>query len=94
MNKESDKLLQIATPSSYVIRLALHLAQRKGLAGAGGDSDVEEEELLRQHQRLHDSLPDQLSLAAVHYMRAHYQEAIDIYKRILLGNRFEIFRPN
>ncbi|XP_044731989.1 intraflagellar transport protein 56 [Chrysoperla carnea] len=87
MNDESDKLLQIAPPSSHVIRLALHLAQRKGHAGAGGDSDIEEEELLRQHQRLHDSLPDQLSLAAVHYMRAHYQEAIDIYKRILLNNR-------
>uniref|UniRef100_A0A2K6GBK5 Intraflagellar transport protein 56 n=1 Tax=Propithecus coquereli TaxID=379532 RepID=A0A2K6GBK5_PROCO len=30
---------------------------------------------------------DQLSLASIHYMRSHYQEAIDIYKRILLDNR-------
>ena len=30
---------------------------------------------------------DQLSLASIHYLRSHYQEAIDIYKRILLDNR-------
>ena len=29
----------------------------------------------------------QLTLASIHYMRSHYQEAIDIYKRILLENR-------
>ena len=26
--------------------------------------------------------------ASIHYLRSHYQEAIDIYKRILLDNRF------
>jgi intraflagellar transport protein 56 len=34
-----------------------------------------------------DSQQDQLSLAAIHYLRSHYQEAIDIYKRILLDHR-------
>ena len=34
-----------------------------------------------------DVQEDQLSLAAIHYLRSHYQEAIDIYKRILLDNR-------
>ena len=28
-----------------------------------------------------------MSLASIHYLRSHYQEAIDIYKRILLDNR-------
>ena len=32
-------------------------------------------------------IEDQLSLASIHYLRSHYQEAIDIYKRILLDNR-------
>ena len=32
-------------------------------------------------------MEDQLSLAAIHYLRTHYQEAIDIYKKILLDNR-------
>ena len=26
-------------------------------------------------------------MAAVHYLRAHYQEAIDIYKRLVLQNK-------
>lgn len=30
---------------------------------------------------------DQLSLAAMHYFRHHFQEATDIYKRLLLENR-------
>lgn len=43
------------------------------------------------HQNLQDITEDQLSLASIHYMRSHYQEAIDIYKRILLDNRLDIF---
>ena len=39
------------------------------------------------HQNLQDVMDDQLSLASIHYLRSHYQEAIDIYKRILLDNR-------
>ena len=39
------------------------------------------------HQNLEDVTEDQLSLASIHYMRSHYQEAIDIYKRLLLQNR-------
>ena len=34
-----------------------------------------------------DSTHDQLSLAAMHYLRNHFQEATDIYKRLLLENR-------
>ena len=39
------------------------------------------------HQKLQNIIEDQLSLAAIHYLRTHYQEAIDIYKKILLDNR-------
>lgn len=42
---------------------------------------------MQLHQQLKDVLEDQLSLASMHYMRNHYQEAIDIYKRYLLENR-------
>ncbi|XP_061866453.1 intraflagellar transport protein 56 isoform X4 [Colius striatus] len=42
---------------------------------------------MSSHQNLQDITEDQLSLASIHYMRSHYQEAIDIYKRILLDNR-------
>ena len=32
-------------------------------------------------------MEDQLALAAMHYLRAHYQEAADIYKNIFKNNR-------
>jgi hypothetical protein len=41
------------------------------------------------HQKLQNVIEDQLSLAAIHYLRTHYQEAIDIYKKILLDNRLD-----
>ena len=41
------------------------------------------------HQQLKDVIEDQLCLASIHYLRSHYQEAIDIYKRILLDNRWD-----
>lgn len=47
----------------------------------------DEKQLMTFHQNLEDVTEDQLSLASIHYMRSHYQEAIDIYKRILLQNR-------
>ncbi len=47
----------------------------------------DEKKLMSFHQELEDVIEDQLSLASIHYLRSHYQEAIDIYKRILLDNR-------
>lgn len=39
------------------------------------------------HGSLRDVIEDQLSLAGLHYLRGQYQEAIDIYKRVLLDNK-------
>jgi hypothetical protein len=36
---------------------------------------------MAHHQKLHDTTEDQLSLASIHYLRNHFQEATDIYKR-------------
>lgn len=58
-------------------RLLFHLAHKFN----------DEKQLMSFHQNLEDVTEDQLSLASIHYMRSHYQEAIDIYKRILLQNR-------
>ena len=46
------------------------------------------------HQKLQNIIEDQLSLAAIHYLRTHYQEAIDIYKKVLLENRYVGVGPN
>ncbi|MFH4980015.1 hypothetical protein AB6A40_006724 [Gnathostoma spinigerum] len=47
----------------------------------------DEKRLMLYHSQLQDSIEDQLSLASIHYLRFHYQEAIDIYKKILTNNK-------
>ncbi|GLD96465.1 hypothetical protein PINS_up005148 [Pythium insidiosum] len=61
-------------------RILFHCAHKLG----------DEDKLLVYHQQLTSSKEDQLSLAAIHYLRGHYQEATDIYKRLLLENRDDI----
>ena len=48
----------------------------------------DEKRLMSHHQKLENTIEDQLCLAAIHYLRTHYQEAIDIYKKVLLDNRY------
>lgn len=43
--------------------------------------------LLAAHGKLGDTSADQLALAAVHFLRAHFDDSIDIYKRILAQNK-------
>lgn len=45
---------------------------------------------MTHHKSLRDEKPDQLSLAAVHFSRSHHQEAVDIYKRVLLESREDL----
>jgi hypothetical protein len=71
------KTLQKSVKSRLKTRLQFHLAHKLG----------DEKKLMEYHQELEDVIEDQLSLASIHYLRSHYQEAIDIYKRILLDNR-------
>ena len=41
----------------------------------------DEQQLMEHHRALeYECSEDQLALAAMHYLRAHYQEAADIYK--------------
>ncbi|KAK4473192.1 hypothetical protein MN116_004369 [Schistosoma mekongi] len=58
-------------------RLLFHIAQKFN----------DEKTLLNHHKSLENSIEDQLSLASVHCLKNRHQEAIDIYKRILLDNR-------
>jgi len=46
----------------------------------------EEDALFNYHSELEDTLENQLSLASIHFMRTHYQEAIDLYKKLLGEN--------
>ncbi|KAM9325585.1 intraflagellar transport protein 56 isoform 2-T2 [Gastrophryne carolinensis] len=77
MYKEAEEAANRAPKSRLQNRLLFHLAHKFN----------DEKKLMVFHQNLQDIIEDQLSLASIHYMRSHYQEAIDIYKRILLENR-------
>ncbi|KAK0096538.1 hypothetical protein PV326_005194 [Microctonus aethiopoides] len=77
MYHEAKDALNDAPESNLKNRLLLHLAHKIG----------DEEKLKIYHEKLNDIIEDQLCLASIHYLRAHYQEAIDIYKKILLENR-------
>ncbi|CAE7632943.1 TTC26 [Symbiodinium microadriaticum] len=67
-------------PNALQNRLLFNICHRKG----------DEDKLMAYHQNLRDTKEDQLSLAGVHYLRSHHQEATDIYKRQLLENREDL----
>ncbi|XP_062424651.1 intraflagellar transport protein 56 isoform X3 [Rhea pennata] len=77
MYTQAEQAALKAPKSRLQNRLLFHLAHKFS----------DEKKLMSFHQNLQDITEDQLSLASIHYMRSHYQEAIDIYKRILLDNR-------
>jgi intraflagellar transport protein 56 len=47
----------------------------------------DETKLMSFHKKLSESPEDQLCLAAIHYLRAHFQNATDVYKKLLLEQR-------
>ncbi|OHS98347.1 hypothetical protein TRFO_08933 [Tritrichomonas foetus] len=60
--------------SDFRTRLIFHIAHKTN----------DEQELFQAHSQLVGTLENQLSLAAIHFMRSHYQDAIEIYQRLLL----------
>lgn len=77
MYKEADEEAQRGPTCKLQNRLLFHLSHKFN----------DEKRLMGYHQNLQDVIEDQMSLASIHYLRSHYQEAIDIYKRILIENR-------
>ncbi|XP_022162049.1 intraflagellar transport protein 56 isoform X2 [Myzus persicae] len=77
MYPEAEDVLDKSDISDVKIRLQFHLSHKQG----------DEKKLMEYHELLADVVEDQLSLAAIHYLRSHYQEAIDIYKKLMINNR-------
>uniref|UniRef100_A0A8R1TIZ8 TPR_REGION domain-containing protein n=1 Tax=Onchocerca volvulus TaxID=6282 RepID=A0A8R1TIZ8_ONCVO len=73
MYAEAKQYAEKGPKNALQNRLLFHLAYRL----------KDEKQLMLNHNNLQDIVQDQLSLAAMHYLRSHYQEAIDIYKKIL-----------
>jgi intraflagellar transport protein 56 len=70
---KADEEAQKAPPSGLQSRLLYHTAQKLN----------NEERILEMHSAVSDTAEDQLCLAAVQYLRSNYQEATEIYKRLL-----------
>ena len=58
-------------------RLLFQLAQKSG----------DENEIMSYHGALSNSIEDQLCMAALHYLRSHFEEATEIYKKLLIENK-------
>lgn len=77
MYDEAQKLVEQVPNTPLKLRLMFHLAHKFN----------NEDQVMQLLDSLQDNVQDQLSVASLHYLRAHYQEAIDIYKRLLLDNK-------
>jgi intraflagellar transport protein 56 len=77
MYRESQEAAMKGPKGRLQNRLLFHLAHKFG----------DESQVIHFHKSLQNIVEDQLSLAAMHYLRTHYQEAIDVYKRLLLDRR-------
>lgn len=78
MYTESQHLIESIPNSALKLRLLFHLSHKLG----------DEDRLMELHGSLRDVCEDQLSLAGLHYLRGHYQDAIDIYKRVQLDKKY------
>lgn len=58
-------------------RLLFHISHKQN----------DETKLMGFHAKISETTEDQLSLASIHYLRNHFQEATDIYKRLLIEYR-------
>ncbi|KAF6200480.1 hypothetical protein GE061_004923 [Apolygus lucorum] len=74
---QAEKILDKVPESPLKTRLQFHLCHKMG----------DEVKLIEFHKKLQNIPEDMLSLAALHYLRSHHKEAIDIYKRLLLDKR-------
>ena len=78
MYKEAEETaLKCTAPTRLQTRILFHVAHKLN----------DEAKLMKYHQKITDSTEDQLSLASIHYLRNHFQEATDIYKRLLIEFR-------
>jgi len=71
--REARALAVKLPPSPLCNRLLFHACSRL----------LDEEALVTYHSKLRNITPDQMALAAVHYLRTHYQQALECYEEVL-----------
>mmetsp|Transcript_132527 Transcript_132527/g.230455 ORF Transcript_132527/g.230455 Transcript_132527/m.230455 type:complete len:567 (+) Transcript_132527:93-1793(+) len=75
--EQAEQEANLAPESSLKVRILFHTAHKRN----------DESAMMAQHQKLTDTTEDQLCLAAIQYLRSHFQETTEIYKRLLVENR-------
>ena len=75
--EEARQLAERAPKSALQNRLLFHLSHRMN----------DDRKLMLHHSQLKDTIADQCCLSSVHFLREHFQEAIDLYKKILQKNK-------
>lgn len=75
--KDAKSEAEQAEASELRNRLLFQLAQKTG----------DETEIMSYHGHLSNSIEDQLCMAALHYLRSHFEEATEIYKKLLIENK-------
>lgn len=71
--KDARELATSLPPTPLSNRLLFHACSRL----------LDEESLVTYHSKLRNVSPDQMALAAVHYLRTHYQQALECYEEVL-----------
>ena len=78
--KEGLEEAKLGLPSDLNNRVRFHLAFKLS----------DGNEVLEAHQKLNqNSVPDELSLAALHYLKNEQEEAIEIYKKIFMDKKYD-----
>ena len=78
--KEGLEEAKKGIPSDLNNRVRFHLAFKLG----------DGNEVLEAHQKLNqNSVPDELSLASLHYLKNEQEEAIEIYKKIFMDKKYD-----
>jgi len=75
--EEAEESIKQAPDSALKTRVLFHTAHKRN----------DEAAMMAHHQALTDTREEQLCLAAIQYLRSHFQEATDIYKRLLVEER-------
>jgi intraflagellar transport protein 56 len=89
-----DTLLHLYISSCHFYLREFDLARAEAEKGPSGDFRTrlifhiahqtnDEQQLFQAHSQLVGTMDNQLSLAAIHYMRSNFADAIEIYNRIL-----------
>ena len=89
-----DKILNLYISSCHFYNRDYELAREFAEKGSSCDfrtrlifhiahQTADEQQLFQAHSQLVGTMENQLSLAAIHYLRANYSDAIDIYTRLL-----------